>query len=65
MNVYLHVADEGTACLLLAAAAVDEDEELTFLAGLCLASCPGRNLPRFRFTLESIGNDDCVPFHTS
>jgi len=45
---------------LLLAGAVDEDDELVFLAGLRLASRPGRHLPRFRFTLESLGNDDCL-----
>lgn len=45
---------------MLLAAAVDDDDELVFLAGLRLLSRPSRHLPRFRFTLESLGNDDCL-----
>jgi len=48
---YLHAADEGTGCLLLAAA-VDDDGELVFLAALGLASRPARYLPRFRFNIK-------------
>ena len=56
---YLHAADEGTACLLLAAA-VDDDDELVFLAALGLASRPAGYLPRFRFNIKNLDNDDCM-----
>jgi len=58
-NVCWYFAERDTTSLLLLAA-IEEDDELAFLAGLRSASHLGIRVPIFRFTLESVCNEDCL-----
>ena len=59
MTVCSCFAEQDTTSLLLLGA-VEDDDELILLAALRSACHPGIRVPRFRFTLDSVSNDDCL-----
>jgi len=59
MNVCWYFAEQDTTSMLLLSA-VEEDDELVFLAGLHSACHPDIHVARFRFTLKSVSNEDCL-----